>query len=293
MIKSMTGYGRGSNEGNGRSFSIEMKSVNNRYLDINIRLPRAINALEDKIRREISSKVSRGKIDVYINQENLCEDDMIINVNEHMVKEYFKAYSKVKDILSLDSNIDLSLIVKSPEVISSEKKEEDLNEVYSILSEALNEALTVFIEMKEVEGKKLSEDVLERSNVILHMLDKIEEKSSTVVDEYKEKLTQRIKEFLGEIEIDEARLLNEVAFFSDKCSITEEIVRLKSHMLQMKDTLTNSNNSVGRKLDFLIQEMNREANTIGSKANNLVITKLVVDIKSEIEKIREQIQNIE
>lgn len=293
MIKSMTGYGRGNIEVDGRSFNVEMKSVNNRYLDINIRLPRAINSLEDKIRKEITSKVSRGKVDVYINQENTSDNDITIKVDEHMAKAYFNAYSHIKDLLDISENVPLALVSKSPDVIVVEKNEEDLEKVYSILNASLTEALNMFVTMREVEGQKLSEDILTRCDFILSMMSTIEERSSCVVTEYREKITQRIKEFLGDVELDEGKLINEVAFFSDKCSITEEIVRLKSHILQLKDTLENSGDSVGRKLDFLIQEMNRETNTIGSKANDLLITKTVVDIKSEIEKIREQIQNIE
>lgn len=293
MIKSMTGYGRGNEELEGRSFNVEIKSVNNRYLDMNIRLPRSINSLEDKIRKEIISKVSRGKIDVFINGENNGENDVIINVDENIAKAYFKAYSHLKDILNMDENVPLSLISKAPDVIQVEKLEEDLDEIWAILSASLNQALEMFVNMREVEGNKLSEDVLERCDSIISMMEVIEERSPSVVAEYREKINSRLKEFLGEVEIDEARLLNEVAFFSDKCSITEEIVRLKSHIIQLKDTMQNNDDSIGRKLDFLIQEMNREINTIGSKANDLLITRTVVDIKSEIEKIREQIQNIE
>ncbi|KMT21444.1 YicC/YloC family endoribonuclease [Clostridium cylindrosporum] len=293
MIKSMTGYGRGSAESDGKGFNVEIKSVNNRYLDINIRLPRMINSLEDRIRKEITSKVSRGKIDVYITLEDSSEKDVSIKVDDNMAKAYYNAYSHIKNLLGITEDIPLSLVSKAPDVIVVEKNEEDLEEIYKVLSLALSEALNMFVDMRQVEGEKLSEDVLNRCDDILSMMNTIEERSPTVVSEYREKITQRINEFLGEIEVDEARLLNEVAFFSDKCSITEEIVRLKSHILQLKDTLKNSNDSVGRKLDFLIQEMNRETNTIGSKANDLLITKTVVDIKSEIEKIREQIQNIE
>lgn len=293
MIKSMTGYGRGNEEIEGKSFSVEMKSVNNRYLDINIRLPRMINSLEDRIKKEISSKVSRGKIDVYITTENLKENDVVVNVDEDMAKAYYNAYSKLKDLLTIKDEVPLGLVAKSPDVIKIEKREEDLEEIFKVVSASLGSALNMFLDMREVEGQKLSEDILERCDNILSMMNTVEERSSNVVNEYREKISQRIKEYLGEVEIDQARLLNEVAFFSDKCSITEEIVRLKSHILQLKDTLENSSEPVGRKLDFLIQEMNRETNTIGSKANDLVITKTVVDIKSEIEKIREQIQNIE
>ncbi|MEG0689660.1 MAG: YicC/YloC family endoribonuclease [Clostridium sp.] len=293
MIKSMTGYGRGTNELEGLSFNVELKSVNNRYLDINIRLPRAINSLEDRIRKEISSKVSRGKVDVFITFENKSESNVNINVDENMANAYFSAYSHLKSLLNIEENISLSLISRAPDVINVEKEEEDLDKIWGVLKTALNEALTMFLSMREAEGSKLCDDVLSRCDFILDMIEKVEERSPSVVAEYREKITQRLNDFLGEVEIDQVRLLNEVAFFSDKCSIAEETVRLRSHIVQLKSSLEVVDESVGRKLDFLIQEMNRETNTIGSKANDLTITRVVVDIKSEIEKIREQIQNIE
>ncbi|MEF9952505.1 MAG: YicC/YloC family endoribonuclease [Clostridium sp.] len=293
MIKSMTGYGRGRSEVEGRSFNVEIKSVNNRYLDINIRLPRVISSLEDKIRKEISSKVSRGKIDVFITGEKDSENKVNVNVDENMAKAYYNAYSNLKGLLNIEENVSLSLISRAPDVINVEKEEEDLEKVWEVLSLSLTEALDMFVNMREVEGNKLCDDVLTRCDSILNMITEVEERSPSVVAEYREKITQRLKEFLGEVEIDQARLLNEVAFFSDKCSIAEETVRLRSHIVQLKSSLEVVDESVGRKLDFLIQEMNRETNTIGSKANDLTITRVVVDIKSEIEKIREQIQNIE
>jgi uncharacterized protein (TIGR00255 family) len=292
MIKSMTGYGRGSIEENGRSFNVELKSVNNRYLDIYIRLPRQINALEDKIRKYVASKVYRGKIDVYINQEKFSDDDIVINVDENIARAYYDAFCRLKESLDLKDNITLEILSKSPDVISMEKREEDLEVIWSILVKSLNQAIDMFVEMRKNEGKKLSGDIEERCGLISGKLDEIEKRSSLVVDEYREKIRARVSEYLKEVEIDEVRLLNEVAFFADKANITEEIVRLRSHILQLSSAL-NDKEPVGRKLDFLIQEMNRETNTIGSKSNDLGITNLVVDIKSELEKIREQIQNIE
>lgn len=292
MIRSMTGYGRGSIEEGGRSFNVEIKSVNNRYLDVYIRLPRGINALEDRIRKYIASKVYRGKIDVYINQEKFAEDDIAVNVDENVAAAYFNALNTLKEKFELKEDITLSLLTNYPDVISIEKKEEDIEVVWNILVKALDQAIELFKEMRTTEGTKLGSDIRERCRLIYDRVVEIEDRSSVVVDEFREKIKTRVSEYLKEVEIDEARLLNEVAFFADKCSITEEVVRLKSHIIQLQNTLDDKD-TIGRKLDFLIQEMNREINTIGSKANDLLITNIVVDIKSELEKIREQIQNIE
>lgn len=292
MIRSMTGYGRGSSDSNGRSFNVEIKSVNNRYLDIYIRLPRGINALEDRVRKYVASKVYRGKIDVYINQERFGEDDVAVNVDENVAAAYYNALNTLKKRFGLTEDITLSQLANYPDVISMEKKEEDIEVIWDILVKALDQAIELFVEMRSSEGTKLGKDIKERCQLIKIKVEEIENRSSGVVDEFREKIKVRITEYLKEIEIDEARLLNEVAFFADKSSITEEIVRLKSHISQLENTLGDKD-TIGRKLDFLIQEMNREINTIGSKANDLYITNIVVDVKSELEKIREQIQNIE
>lgn len=292
MIKSMTGYGRGSFEQSGRSFNVEIKSVNNRYLDIFIRLPRGINTLEDRIRKYVATKVYRGKIDVYINQEKFGEDDVAVNVDENIAAAYYNALKTLKERFGLNEEITLSQLTNYPDVISMEKKEEDIEVIWDILVKALDQAIELFLEMRSNEGTKLGKDIKERCQLIKTKVEEIENRSSGVVDEFREKIKVRITEYLKEIEIDEARLLNEVAFFADKSSITEEIVRLKSHISQLENTLSDRD-TIGRKLDFLIQEMNREINTIGSKANDLYITNIVVDVKSELEKIREQVQNIE
>lgn len=292
MIRSMTGYGRGSIQENGRGFTVEVKSVNNRYLDIYIRLPKQLNALEDRIRKYISSKVSRGKIDVYINQDKFNETDIEINLDENVAAAYYSSLKVLKDKFDLEDNITLSLFSGISDIIKVEKKEEDKEEIWSSIVKALDEALNMFIDMRTNEGIKLSKDISERCNLISKDVIKIDERGPLVIEEYREKIRQRVTEYLKDVEIDESRLLNEVAFFSDKINITEEIVRLKSHLLQMNETL-KLNEPVGRKLDFLIQEMNREVNTMGSKSNDLYITNLVVNMKSELEKIREQIQNIE
>ena len=292
MLSSMTGYGRGSVGENGRVFTVEMKSVNNRYLDINIRLPRQINALEDKIRKHISTKVSRGKIDVFINQDKFSEDDYKINVDENIAKAYYEAYSLLIKKFNLKDEVSLGLLANSNDVISVEKKEDDMDEIWNLLLVALDNAINMYVDMRINEGLKLSKDILLRCEFVKENLVKIDARSPEVVKEFREKIVTRVSDFLKDVGVDEARLLNEVAFYSDKSSITEEIVRLSSHIEQFQEAF-KSNEPVGRKLDFLIQEMNRETNTIGSKANDLYITSIVVDIKSELEKIREQIQNIE
>jgi uncharacterized protein (TIGR00255 family) len=288
----MTGYGRGNAEENGRVFTIEIKSVNNRYLDINIRLPRQINSLEDKIRKHISSKISRGKIDVFINQEKFGDDDYKIKVDENIAKAYYDAYSLLIEKFNLKNDVSLPLLANSNDVITVDKKEDDLEAVWKLLLKALDDALNMFIEMRANEGIKLGKDIMQRCDLINAYVLKIETRAPEVVKDFREKISSRVADYLKDVGIDEARLLNEVAFYSDKTSITEEIVRLKSHIEQFKEAF-QSKEPVGKKFDFLVQEMNRETNTIGSKANDLYITGIVIDIKSEIEKIREQIQNIE
>lgn len=292
MVNSMTGYGRGTSEKDGRSFNVEMKSVNNRYLDINIKLPRHINVLEDTVRKYISQKISRGKVDIYINQECYSKDDISIKLDEQMAQAYYDSFQKIKDKFGVIDDISVSLIAKSPDVITVEKNEEDYDVIWQVLKSAVDQALDMLIDMRTKEGVKLTKDIAERCDLILGMVEDVESRSPQLVEEYREKISDRIKEYLKDVEIDETRLLNEVAFFADKASITEEIVRMKSHVAQLKATLT-SDEPVGRKLDFIVQEMNRETNTIGSKANDLYITNVVVNIKSELEKIREQIQNLE
>lgn len=292
MVNSMTGFGRGIVEENGRRFSVEIKSVNNRYLDLNIKLPRQLNELEDRVRKYIASRISRGKIDIYINQEKFNEEDISANVDEKVADAYYNALAALKKRFKLKDDITLSLMSRMPDVINVDKKEDDIDEVWETLLKALDMAINMLVDMRLKEGLKLSKDITLRCDVIYGKVLEIEKRSPEMVDEFRGKILLRVKDFLKEVEVDEARLLNEVAFFSDKCNITEEIVRLKSHIEQFKNAF-NLDEPIGRKLDFLIQEMNREINTIGSKSNDLAITNLVVEVKSELEKIREQIQNIE
>lgn len=292
MIRSMTGFGRGNIEQEGRSFTVEMKSVNHRYCDLNVKMPKSFMSLEDRMRKLIQQKVNRGKIDVFITQMNYEKQGAKVILDENLADSYVKCLNKIKEKYEIKENPSLSLIAKFPDVITLKQEEEDIEEIWTTLSKTLDEALNMLVDMREREGSKLNKNILLKCDYIKSSLDKIEEKSSLVVNEYKEKLTERLKDLLQDYQIDENRIAMEVALFADKSCIDEEIVRLNSHIVQLKHTL-DLNEPVGRKLDFIIQEMNREANTIASKSTNLDITQLVLNIKSEIEKIREQVQNIE
>lgn len=292
MLKSMTGFGRGQSAEDGREFLVEIKTVNHRYSDVFIKLPRQINFLEDKVRDLVSKSISRGKIDVYITYDNYGEDSKTVVFDESLAKAYVNAAALMRDKYSLKDDISVSLITRFPDVLRIEKPEEDAEKIWQLLKVAVENALDSLIKMRENEGQGLKNVLLERANFIESLLKDITLRAPEVVKEYKVKLENRIKEILESKTIDESRLATEVAIFADRCSIDEEIVRLGSHIGQLREAL-NLEQPVGRKLDFLVQEMNRETNTIGSKANDLAITKNVVEIKSELEKIREQIQNIE
>jgi uncharacterized protein (TIGR00255 family) len=293
MVRSMTGFGRGmTKEGISRSFTIEIKSVNHRYFDLNIKIPRNLLALETKIRETIKGKVNRGKIDVFINQSIYENDDVEVCFNEKLGDSYFACLKKIRDRYKIVDDISVSLIAKFPDVITAEKKEENLEEIWSNLQGPLHEAIDSLIKMRENEGTKLREDIIAKCTSIGALVSQIEENSFLVVEDYRNKLNSRISELLNTSEIDESRIAMEVALFADKAAIDEEIVRLKSHIAQLKQTL-DKDEPIGRKLDFIVQEMNRETNTISSKANDLEILNLTINIKNYIEKIREQIQNIE
>jgi len=292
MIRSMTGFGMGQYEENGRSFSVEIKSVNHRYSDVSIRLPRQLSYLEDNIKKLLLNNISRGKIDIYISQDKFSEEDISVSVDYVLAESYIKALYELRDKYNLEDDISVSLISRFPDILNVTKAKEEDSEVWRILSIAIEKALSGFMAMRENEGEKLAEDIARRAEYIKSIVKSIEARSPEVVQEYKIKLEERIKELLGDVTIDENRLAAEVAIFADKCSITEEIVRLYSHIDQLLEIL-HEDQPVGRKLDFLVQEMNREINTIGSKASDMAISKYVVEAKSEIEKIREQIQNIE
>jgi uncharacterized protein (TIGR00255 family) len=294
MVKSMTGFGRAtSEEGKDRIFSLEMKSVNHRYLDLNVRMPKSLISLEDKIRRIVNDRLNRGKVDIFINYKNYCNNDAIAKLNTTLADSYVQCLEELqKRYDNVKNDITLSLVARYPDVITLEEKEEDLDEIWKELEEVLQKSIDMMIDMRTVEGNKLSEDILIKCSLIEEWVADIEAKSYIIVENYKNKLHNRIEELLGNIEVDENRLAMEVALFADKSTIDEEITRLKSHIIQLKSTLS-LDEPVGRKLDFIVQEMNREANTIASKSTDIEITKLVINIKNIIEKIREQVQNIE
>lgn len=294
MVKSMTGFGRAtSEEGKDRIFSLEMKSVNHRYLDLNVRMPKSLISLEDKIRRIVNDRLNRGKVDIFINYKNYCHNDAIAKLNTTLADSYVQCLEELqKRYDNVKNDITLSLIARYPDVITLEEKEENLEEIWKELKEVLQKSIDMMIDMRTVEGNKLSEDILIKCGLVENWVADIEAKSYIIVENYRNKLHDRIEELLGNVEVDENRLAMEVALFADKSTIDEEITRLKSHIIQLKSTLS-LDEPVGRKLDFIVQEMNREANTIASKSTDIEITKLVINIKNIIEKIREQVQNIE
>ncbi len=293
-MKSMTGYGRGECTLYNRKFVVEIKAVNHRYNDITIKMPRTMLAFEEAIKKAITAKVFRGKIDVYVNFESFSEDDVNITVNDNLAKGYITALNGLINKFGIKDNITLELVAKFPDLITVDKgisSEEAGNEIYECLMNATNEAVDNFVEMRIKEGEALKDNILEKLDTILDAVNRINTRAPEVAKDYRKRLEDKLNE-LDEIQADESRILTEVLIFSDKACIDEEITRLYSHINQMKSIVMETV-PVGRKLDFLIQEMNREVNTIGSKSNDLEITNIIVDTKSEIEKIREQIQNIE
>ena len=292
MIKSMTGFGRSKYENDSREYLVEIKSVNNRFNDVNIKIPRAIGFLEEKVKKVITNSVSRGKIDVFISFTNNSEKGKSIKINTELAKLYVQEIKKLAQDANIIDNVSVMEVTKLPEVFTIKLEEDDEELLWNELEICLKDAINNFIQMRTNEGEKIKKDLVERIEIIKAKIEKISAISTGLVDEYIVKLEKRIKDILKTNVVDEARLAQEVVIYSDKCSVEEEITRLKSHISQFLGLL-DSDIAIGKKIDFLIQEMNRETNTIGSKANNLEITNLVVDIKTEIENIREQIQNIE
>ena len=293
MIKSMTSFGRAQSEENSiLNFSIEMKSVNHRYLDINIRMPKAMISLEEKIRNMISKRLNRGKVDVFINYKNYGNStaEPVLNIN--LAKAYFDCLKEIENELHTIDDITTTKIARFPDVITVVEKEENLDDILNEISPLINNALELMEQMRIREGEKLKEDILIKIEHIYNMVVEIEKLADTIPLNYKKKLEERLGELLTEVEIDESRIALEVAILSDKSARDEEITRLKSHLSQFKDTL-ELDEAIGRKLDFIIQEMNREANTIASKSIDINMTNYVIEIKNTIEKIREQVQNIE
>ena len=291
MIKSMTGFGRGKYENEGRSYTVEIKSVNHKYSDISVRLPRFLNSVEDKIRKTISNNISRGKIDVFITFENYSSKGTTIRVNRELAKEYIKELKELANETDLKFDLNVIDVSKFPEILKIED-DQDEELIENELMIAVNDALDKFVNMREIEGEKLIQDIEKRIYLIQDKVNEITKYSGTLVEEYMKKLQVRVKELMDNQTVDENRLMQEIVIFSDKSSIEEELTRLKSHISQFLELIKQSS-PIGKKIDFLIQEINRETNTIGSKANSLEITNLVIEVKTEVENIREQIQNIE
>ncbi len=292
MIKSMTGYGRGQQIIDGREITVEIKSVNHRYFEFSARVPRAYGYLEEKLKSFVQNKVSRGKVDVGVTIFNIEGKDAQIEVNQSIAVGYIDALRKANETIGLTDDLALSQLIRLPDIFNVVKTTEDEEVIWNLVKTVADEALNNFVSMRETEGQKMKDDIKSRLAYISELVEKVEKRSPLVTEAYRERLYNKISEILNDKKIDEQRILTEAAIFSEKTAVDEETVRLKSHIHQFTELL-DSTESVGRKLDFLIQEFNRESNTIGSKAQDVEITRIVVELKSEIEKIREQIQNIE
>lgn len=291
MIKSMTGFGRGKYENEGTTYTVEIKSVNHKYSDINVRLPRFLNSVEDKIRKRVAEVISRGKIDIFVSFENYSNKGTTIRINKDLAKEYIKELKSLAEEADLRFDLNVIDVSKFPEILKLEDEDNDELIGQEVMI-ALDDALGKFVSMREIEGQKLVEDIERRIYLIQEKVNEVTKFSSTLVEEYMARLQTRVNELLAPGVVDEARLMQEIVIFSDKSSIEEELTRLKSHISQFLELIKQSS-PIGKKIDFLIQEINREVNTIGSKANSLDITNKVIEIKTEVENIREQIQNIE
>lgn len=292
MVKSMTGYGRAKKTLNGRDITVEVRSVNNRYLDCTVKMPRAYIFAEDAIKGCVQKAISRGKVDVFLTIDASGAEETVVTVNDALAKSYYEALCHLKNTLSLEGELSAMAIAKFPDVLTVTKAEEDLESLGADLCAVTEEALSAYNAMRAVEGEKLAQDVASRVSTIEQVVGKVEARSPQTVAAYREKLLARMQEVLQSTTVDESRILTEAAIFADKTAVDEETVRLRSHIDQLR-TMLQSSEPVGRKLDFLIQEVNRECNTIGSKCNDLSIAQDVVNMKAEVEKIREQVQNIE
>ena len=292
MIKSMTGFGRCEVAENNRKFTVEMKSVNHRYLYVNIMMPKKLNFFESAIRTELKKYISRGKVDIFITYEDFSESNTTVRYNREVAAEYLKYLDQMAEEFQLDNDVRVSTLSKYPEVFTMEEQTMDEEELWKELQKAVAGAAEGFVQTRIVEGENLKEDLIGKLDGMLQLTDFISERSPQILAEYHEKLTDKVRELLEDVQIDESRLLTEVAIMADRICVDEELVRLRSHIETTKKTLTEGG-SIGRKLDFIAQEMNREANTILSKANDLQVSNCAIELKTEIEKVREQIQNIE
>lgn len=293
MIRSMTGFGRCELTEGDRKFTVEMKGVNHRYLDANIRMPKKLNFFDSAIRGVLKKYVMRGKVDIFITYEDFSESQVSLKYNETLAKEYLSYFKKMQDSFGLENDIRVSSLSRYPEVLTMEEQAIDEEALWNGLEKALTGALKQFVETRETEGENLKKDIIDKLDGMLEKVAFIEERSPQIVAEYRAKLEDKVKALLEDTQIDEGRIAAEVVIFADKICTDEEVVRLKSHIAHMKETFAKEENGIGRKLDFIAQEMNREANTILSKANDIEVSNYAIDLKTEIEKVREQIQNIE
>ena len=292
MVKSMTGYGRAVETVNGREFTVEIRSVNNRYLDCTIKLPRALSFAEDTVKQAVKNTISRGKVDVYITQRSEGAADVKVTLNTAMAAGYVEAMRQMAQEFAIREDISVSLLSRMPDVFTVEKPEVDEEQLLSDMMQVVNAALANYDAMRAKEGEALKNDLSSRGNTIRSLVSQVEEGNGQTVIDYRTRLYNKLQEVLANTAIDESRILTEAAIFADKVAVDEETVRLRSHLEQM-DSMLAAGGAMGRKLDFLLQEMNREANTIGSKCTDVRLARIVVDIKAELEKIREQTQNIE
>ncbi len=292
MIYSMTGFGRGEASDDARKITVELKSVNHRYLDINVKMPHKLLFFDTAVRQAIKDRIHRGKVDVFVSYEDLSESDLSVRYNREIAASYLARLREMAEDFSLDDDIRVSTLSRYPEVFTMEEQPVDDYELWTLLAQALNSAMDLFVEVRAREGAQLRADLAEKLDNMLINVKRVEERAPGIMSEYREKLKQKVEELLGNTQIDESRIATEIVLFSDKMCTDEETVRLRSHIVSMKDTL-DAEDDVGRKLDFIAQEMNREANTILSKANDLQTSDIAIELKTEIEKIREQVQNIE
>ncbi len=292
MIKSMTGFGRFEYVNADRKITVEMKAVNHRYNEVSIRIPRKLNMFETAVRNVLKQYISRGKVDVFISYQNDADANACVKYNEGVAGEYLKYLRQMADKFELEDDIRVSTLSRYPEVLTLEEQVEDEENLWSDLEAAVRGCAEKFVETRVAEGNHLKDDILQKLEYILTLVEKVEERSPQIIAEYREKLTNKVQELLGDTKLDDSVLATEITIFADKICVDEETVRLRAHVANMRKTLDEAEN-VGRKLDFLAQEMNREANTTLSKANDITVSNIAIDLKTEIEKIREQIQNIE
>lgn len=292
MIRSMTGFGRAQDSVEGYNITVEIRSVNHRYFEFYAKIPRTYAFLEEKIKSTLSGGISRGKVECSVQIEATADESVVVSVNEPLAKGYVDAINSISEMFEIKSDISAMSVARFSDVLSITKAPVDEDALWSKVEPVVKNALAGFINMRETEGAKLKDDVLTRAGTILDNVSYIEQRSPETVKQYSEKLLERMRNVLVDVQVDEARILTEAAIYADKVAVAEETVRLRSHIEQL-DGMLNSDEAIGRKLDFLVQEINREANTIGSKAQDVDIARRVIDIKAEVEKIREQIQNIE